>query len=196
MESLNLTDQELVRQFIDGSQSAFEVLLKRHKQKVYTHILYLVKEETLAEDLFQDTFIKVIKSLKQGRYNEDGRFSAWVMRIAHNLVIDYFRKQKNYKEISTDAFEIDIFSSPKFSEKNIEQNIVSKQLAIQLKNLVQELPEEQKSIVIMRLYLDMSFKEIADFTNVNINTALGRMRYAILNLRKLIQEKNLSLVIE
>jgi len=196
MESINLSDQQLVKQFIGGNHSAFEVLLNRYKQRVYSYILHLVKDEALAEDIFQDTFIKVIKSLKSGNYKDEGRIISWITRISHNLVIDYYRKQKNYKEISNDDSEIDIFNSPRFSDINIEQEIVNKQISANLKEIISELPEEQRSIVIMRHYLDMSFKEIADHTGVSINTALGRMRYAIINLRKLVQEKNMCLTLD
>lgn len=196
MESMILTDQQLVKRFVDGDHSAFETLLKRHKRKVYSFILHLVREETLAEDIFQDTFVKVIKSLKSGHYKDDGKFISWVTRIAHNLVIDHFRKLKNYKEISNDNNEeLDFFNSPRFSDENVEQKIVNKQILADLKLIISELPEEQRSIVIMRHYLDMSFKEIADYTGVSINTALGRMRYALINLRKLIEEKNLSMTV-
>ena len=143
--------------------------------------------------MFQDTFIKVIKSLLDGKYKDNGRFMSWVIRIAHNLIIDHFRKEKQLKTFSNDNYESDLFNSKKFSDKNIEEELVFEQITEDIRNLIDELPEDQKEVVILRHYVGLSFKEIADQTNVSINTALGRMRYALINLRKLIQEKNLSL---
>lgn len=195
MKKSKLTDHELVKQFIDGKQSSFEILINRHKDKVYTYILIMVKNECLAQDIFQDTFIKVIKSLHAGKYQENGKFISWVVRIAHNLIIDHFRKEKQLKTYSNDDYESDIFNSPRFSDKNIEQNIIHNQIMNDVRKLVDHLPEEQKEVILMRHFLGLSFKEIADQTDVSINTALGRMRYALINLRKLVEEKNLSLTV-
>lgn len=193
METVSKTDYELVTEFLEGNQSAIEVLIGRHKNKVYTYIYLIVKSEQLAEDIFQETFIKVIRSLKQGKYKDNGKFVSWVMRIAHNLVIDYFRKQKQMNTVSNDDYESDIFNTPKFSEDTIEENIIDEQISTDLRNLVNKLPDDQKQVVMLRHYSGLSFKEISDQTNVSINTALGRMRYALINLRKMIEEQNLSL---
>ena len=193
METNNLKDFELVNNFIEGDQSCIEILINRHKNRVYTYILLIVKNHQLAEDVFQDTFIKVIKSLRKGKYQEKGIFVSWVIRIAHNLIIDHFRKEKHLKTYSNDDNEIDIFNSPKFSDKNVEDAIIQNQISSDVRNLIDELPSDQKQVILLRHYGGLSFKEIAEQTDVSINTALGRMRYALINLRKLIQAKNLSL---
>lgn len=193
MKAHNLSDYELVERFIQGDQGSIEYLINRHRKKVYTYIFLVVKDQHLAEDIFQDTFIKVIKSLLDGKYKDNGRFMSWVIRIAHNLIIDHFRKEKQLKTFSNDDYESDLFNSKKFSDKNIEEELVFEQITEDIRNLIDELPEDQKEVVILRHYVGLSFKEIADQTNVSINTALGRMRYALINLRKLIREKNLSL---
>ena len=191
-----VSDQDLVREFINGNPRAMDTLIIRHKRKVFSYIKNLVKNSMLAEDLFQDTFIKVIRSLKQGNYQDDGRFISWVMRIAHNLVIDHFRREKNYKEVPNEIGELDLFNNSKFSDDTIDITLSKEQISKNLKYLIQELPEEQRSIVKMRLYLDMSFKEIAEHYEISINTALGRMRYAIINMRKMQEEMNLSLTLQ
>lgn len=189
-----LKDKELVKQFIAGDSIALETLINRHKDRVYTYIYFIVKNEKLAEDIFQDTFIKVIKSLRSGRYNEQGVFVSWVIRIAHNLTIDYFRKETRMPTYSNDInTDIDIFNSKQFAEDTVEDIIIQDQIEHDVRKLVQELPNEQKEVVLLRHFGNMSFKEIAEQTNVSINTALGRMRYALINLRKLIDEKQLSL---
>jgi RNA polymerase sigma factor (sigma-70 family) len=188
-----LNDQELVQAYIKGDQSAIESLITRHRSKVYTYILLTIKNQQLAEDLFQETFIKVIQSLRGGKYKDNGRFLSWVIRIAHNLIIDHFRKEKQMNSVSNDDTEVDLFNSKKLSDKNIEEVIVSSQIRAELRGLINELPADQREVVLLRHYGELSFKEIADQTNVSINTALGRMRYALINLRKLIKEKNLSL---
>ena len=193
MKAHNLTDYELVQRFIQGDRGSIEYLINRHRKKVYTYIFLVVKDQHLAEDIFQDTFIKVIKSLLDGKYKDNGRFMSWVIRIAHNLIIDHFRKEKQLKTFSNDDYESDLFNSKKFSDKNIEEELVFEQITEDIRSLIEELPEDQKEVVILRHYVGLSFKEIADQTNVSINTALGRMRYALINLRKLIREKNLSL---
>jgi RNA polymerase sigma factor (sigma-70 family) len=188
-----LNDNELVQCFIEGDQNALEILIHRHKSRVYSYILLIVKNQELAEDIFQETFIKVIRSLKRGKYVENGKFISWVLRIAHNLVIDHFRREKQQGTVSNDSMDVDIFNSPKFSEDTIEDQMVNSQILSEVKELIKDLPEDQQQVIYMRHYMGLSFKEIADQTNVSINTALGRMRYALINLRKLIREKNLIL---
>lgn len=188
-----LNDNELVQRFIEGDQNSLEILIHRHKSRVYSYILLIVKNQELAEDIFQETFIKVIRSLKRGRYVENGKFVSWVLRIAHNLIIDHFRKEKLQGTVSNDSLEMDIFNSQKFSENTIEEEIVNNQILSEVKELIKELPEDQQQVIYMRHYMGLSFKEIADQTDVSINTALGRMRYALINLRKLIRQKNLTL---
>ncbi len=188
-----LTDQELVTRFVKGEKESMEALIKRHKKNVYTYILISVKNTEIADDLFQETFIKVINSLRNGKYVDKGKFLSWVIRIAHNLTIDYFRKEKNLNTCSNDAGEIDLFNSNKFSDENIEDKIVGEQIENDVKKIINYLPEEQKQVVLLRHYGDLSFKEIAEQTNVSINTALGRMRYALINLRKLVDEHNINL---
>lgn len=191
--SENLNDNELVQRFINGDHQAVETLIRRHKNRVYSYILLIVKKQDLAEDIFQETFIKVIRSLKHGRYTENGKFISWVLRISHNLIIDHFRKEKLCTVISNDSCETDLFNSWKFSDDNIEDQMVMNQILTEVKELVRELPPDQQQVIHMRHYLGLSFKEIADQTGVSINTALGRMRYALINLRKMIKEKNLTL---
>src|SRR6056297_2528918 len=188
-----LNDNELVQRFIEGDQNSLEILIHRHKSRVYSYILLVVKNQELAEDIFQETFIKVIRSLKRGKYVENGKFVSWVLRIAHNLIIDHFRKEKLKGTVSNDSSEVDIFNSRKFSNETIEDQLVTRQILSEVKELVKELPEDQQQVIYMRHYQELSFKEIADQTGVSINTALGRMRYALINLRKLIREKNLTL---
>ncbi|PWG78687.1 RNA polymerase sigma factor [Pararcticibacter amylolyticus] len=184
-------DQELIHMYVAGQEAGLAELLRRHKSKIYTSIYMLVKDQYLAEDIFQDTFIKVINTLKTGKYNEEGKFLPWVLRIAHNLVIDYYRKEKRTPVITSgDGF--DIFDVLGFHDESIEERMVRDQTHKDLRNLIQMLPAEQKEVLIMRHYGDMSFKEIADVTQVSINTALGRMRYALNNLRKMLQTKEIS----
>ncbi len=187
MGKINLSDQQLVNCYINGDEAALEKLIYRHKDKIYAFILSKVKDVELAEDFFQDTFIKVIKTLKLGNYNEEGKFLPWVMRIAHNLVIDYFRKNNRFKKVQPKGKndeDLDIFDTIASNDKNYleqEEFIYNK---ILVKKLIDLLPEEQKEVVKLRHYYDMSFKEIAEYSKVSINTALGRMRYAVINLRK------------
>lgn len=188
-----LNDNELVQRFIQGDHESLEVLIVRHKSRVYSYILLIVKNQDLAEDIFQDTFIKVIRSLKRGKYVENGKFVSWVLRIAHNLIIDHFRKEKLQGAVSNDSSDVDIFNSQKFSEQTIEDQMVYSQILHEVKHLVKELPEDQQQVIYMRHYMGLSFKEIAEQTEVSINTALGRMRYALINLRKLVDEKKLNL---
>lgn len=188
-----LNDNELVQRFIGGDQYSLEILIQRHKSRVFSYILLIVKKQELAEDIFQETFIKVIRSLKKGKYIENGKFVSWVLRISHNLIIDHFRKEKLKGTVSNDSLEVDIFNSRRFSEDTIEDQMVNSQILSEVKDLINELPDDQQQVIIMRHYLDLSFKEIADQTGVSINTALGRMRYALINLRKLVEKKNLVL---
>jgi RNA polymerase sigma-70 factor (ECF subfamily) len=195
LRKTELTDHELVKQFIDGKQSSFEILVKRHKDKVYTYIFLMVKNDHLANDIFQETFIKVVKSLNIGKYQENGKFISWVVRIAHNLVIDHFRKEKQMRTFSNDVYETDIFNSSKFSDATIEDDIIQDQIKDDVRKLVDHLPEEQREVILLRHFSGLSFKDIAEQTDVSINTALGRMRYALINLRKLIEERNLNLTV-
>jgi RNA polymerase sigma-70 factor (ECF subfamily) len=195
MSKNQLSDQELVMQFVSGDQTAVEHLIKRHKRRVFTYIKLVVKDSQLAEDIFQDTFVKVIKSLQKGKYQEKGIFVSWVIRIAHNLIIDYFRKSKHLPTYNGIENDTDVFNSKKFSEETIEQTIIREQIAQDIRNLLCELPEEQREVILLRHYGDLSFKEIAEQTEVSINTALGRMRYGLINLRRLIEQKNMSLTV-
>tara|TARA_R110002126_G_scaffold206886_3_gene354027 strand:- start:11011 stop:11598 length:588 start_codon:yes stop_codon:yes gene_type:complete len=189
----SITDSTLVSSYIKGDESALGVLIKRHQQRLFSFIYSKVKDKDITEDVFQDTFIKVIRTLKKGNYNEEGKFLPWVMRIAHNLVIDYFRKSNRMPSFnSTDEF--DIFSVLGDGSLNAEKQIIQEQIFADVKELVNELPDEQKEVLIMRMYKDMSFKEISENTGVSINTALGRMRYALINMRKLIEKHNIILV--
>ncbi len=184
-----LNDKELVKSYMAGNELALAELLRRHKQKIYTSIFLFVKNDVQAEDIFQDTFVKIIESLKRGKYYEDGKFLPWAMRIAYNLCIDHYRKNKRTPTVTTsDGY--DIFSVLKFSEDNGEERMIKNQAREKVRKLVDDLPREQREVVILRHYADMSFKEIAEMTNVSINTALGRMRYALINMRKMIEEKN------
>ncbi|MBE9511409.1 MAG: RNA polymerase sigma factor [Bacteroidetes bacterium] len=189
----NLSDYELIERFMNGSQPGIEELINRYKTKVYTYILLMVKNQQLAEDLFQETFIKVIQSLKMHKYKDNGKFVSWIIRIAHNLVIDHFRKEKQINTCNNEDYEADLFNSSKFSTKNIEQLIVHNQIIKDVRKLIDELPDDQREVVMLRHYGQLSFKEIAEQTDVSINTALGRMRYALINMRKMIDEKKLSL---
>ena len=195
MKYSSSSDQNLVQAYIKGDHSAIEVLINRHRSKVYTYILLTIKNQQLAEDLFQETFIKVIQSLRGGKYKDNGKFLSWVIRIAHNLIIDHFRKEKQMNAISNDDSEVDLFNSKKLSDSNIEELIINSQIKSAIRILINELPDDQREVVLLRHYGGLSFKEIANQTDVSINTALGRMRYALINLRKLIQEKNLSLTV-
>ena len=191
----NCTDQELVSQFINGNRSGIENLIHRHKKKVFTYISIYVREQSLAEDIFQETFLKVIHSLKAGKYTDNGKFLSWVMRIAHNLIIDHFRREKQMRMLSNDDYESDILNEKKFTEDNIEDNMVKEQIVNDVRTLLEKLPEDQREVVMLRHYAGLSFKEIAEQTDVSINTALGRMRYALINMRKMIEEKSLNLTI-
>lgn len=194
MEDMNmLTDEQLVCLYAEGENTAFDVLLQRHQNRIFSYIYNIVKDNDLADDLFQETFVKAIVTINQGRYTENGKFPAWITRIAHNLIIDYYRQEKAQAQLSCDNDDINILNRKELSEETIEDAIVRRQILSDVKLLVQELPESQKEVLEMRYYMDMSFKEIAEATGVSINTALGRMRYAILNLRKIAEERNIVL---
>lgn len=196
MNSSTYSDKELVRSYIKGSETSFEILLKRHQDKVYNYIYMMVRDSDIANDVFQDAFIKVVQTLKKGKYNEEGKFLPWVMRIAHNLIIDHFRKEKKMPKANTkvkygEDDEFDIFSVLKMDDQNVEDKLVMNQVYDDVNKLIDYLPEEQREVVVMRHYQDLSFKEISEKTGVSINTALGRMRYALINLRRLIEEHNM-----
>ncbi|EIJ40361.1 RNA polymerase sigma factor [Galbibacter orientalis] len=187
-----LQDSALVAQYIKGDEKSLEILINRHSQRIYSFIFSKVYDKDVTEDIFQDTFIKVIKTLKRGNYNEEGKFLPWVMRISHNLVIDYFRKNSRMPKFEGSE-DFNIFSVLGDPALNAEKQIIKDQVETDVKKLIDELPEDQKEVLYMRLYKDMSFKEIAEQTNVSINTALGRMRYAIINLRKMVEKNNIVL---
>ena len=190
-----IDDHVLVNMYINGDESALSKLIIRHKRRIFSYIMFTVKNKDLAEDIFQDTFIKVIGTLKKGQYNEEGKFLPWVMRISHNLIIDTFRREKRIKSFSggmnANGEEFNIFSIIPSKELNAEQEIINNQIHKDLRKLVEKLPTEQREVLIMRHYYNMSFKEISEQTNVSINTALGRMRYALINIRKLIEENEI-----
>jgi RNA polymerase sigma-70 factor (ECF subfamily) len=192
MEHELITDATLIGYYIKGNESALETLIKRHKQKIYSFIYSKVYDKDVAEDIFQDTFIKVIRTLKKGNYNEEGKFLPWVMRISHNLVIDFFRKNNRMPKFDNSG-EFSIFSVLSDTSLNAENSIIKEQVEHDVRRLVDELPEDQKEVLLMRIYEDLSFKEISDKTGVSITTALGRMRYALINLRKIIDKHNIVL---
>jgi RNA polymerase sigma-70 factor (ECF subfamily) len=197
MEKLKqMTDDMLVTLYLEGNNSAFDILLNRHQDRLFNYIFFLVRSREVAEDIFQETFVKAITTLQQGRYQNDGKFAAWITRIAHNLVIDQFRVERNENAISNDETEFDLLNDAKFAEGTIENKMVNEQILKDVRALIDELPDCQREVVFMRYYQDLSFKEIADMTGVSINTALGRMRYAILNMRRIAAEKSISLVLE
>ena len=192
MLSNTLADQVLVKRFLKGDNNSFELLLTRHKNRIFAFIMSKVKNRDLAEDIFQDTLIKVINSLQKGKYNEEGKFLPWMMRIAHNLVIDYFRKESKMRKIRPTS-EFDIFDGLDDGSKNQEEVMIQSQVHSDLKLLIQQLPEDQMEVLKLRYFEDMSFKKISNLTGVSINTALGRMRYALINLRKLAVQQNIDL---
>jgi RNA polymerase sigma-70 factor (ECF subfamily) len=190
-----ISDYELIQRFIKGEQSCFEHIIHRHKNKVFAYISLYIRDQALAEDLFQDTFMKVIQSVKAGKYQDNGKFISWVMRIAHNLIIDHFRRVKQMNTISNDDYESDLFNSKKLSESTIEDDLIKRQIQKDVRKMISHLPDDQREVVILRHYAGLSFKEIAEITDVSINTALGRMRYALINMRKLMEEKKISLTL-
>jgi len=188
-----VSDNELIVHYLNGQEACLESLIKRHQRKIFSSIMILVRDKEMAEDVFQDTFIKVIKTLKSGNYHEEGKFLPWVIRIAHNLVIDHFRRKSRMPMVH-DTEEYSYINALKLKDENVEDKMVTDQIHHEVRMLVEHLPFDQREVVIMRHYANMSFKEIADCTNVSINTALGRMRYALINLRKLIEEHKMVLV--
>lgn len=187
------TDEQLVAAYAQGDNTAFDELLARHKTKLFNYILQIVRDRDLADDIFQETFVKAIVTIRQGRYKDFGKFSAWLSRIARNLAIDSFRAEKNESEVSADSSDYDILNRKELSEDTIEDAMIDLQIESDVRALIEELPESQKEVLTMRYYKDMSFKEIAEHTGVSINTSLGRMRYAILNLRRMAKERSLIL---
>mgnify|MGYP001315165925 CR=1 FL=1 len=192
MKKSVIADSVLVSKYISGDEKSLEILFKRHKQRIYSFIYSKVYDRDLSEDIFQDTFIKVIKTLKLGNYNEEGKFISWVTRIAHNLVIDHFRKNKRIPKFEN-SHDFDIFSVLKNSDIDIENQMIKNQIHSEVKKLINFLPNDQKEVLVYRYYNDLSFKEISEKTGVSINTSLGRMRYALINLRNIIKNKNISL---
>lgn len=187
------TDEELVALYAEGNNEAFDILLKRHHNKVYTYIYCIVKNKDLTEDIFQETFMKAIMTIRQGRYTDNGKFIAWISRIAHNLIIDHYRQERAENTVSPEDETLDIFNRRELSEGTIEDTIVHRQIESDIRRLVKALPDNQREVLEMRYYKNMSFKEIADLTKVSINTALGRMRYAILNMRRMAEENDIVL---
>lgn len=188
-----LTDEQLVRAYAKGNNEAFDTLLRRHQDRIFNYILRIIKNEDIANDIFQETFVKAIQTIRLGRYTENGKFPAWISRIAHNLIIDYYRQKKSENLQSADLTDVDILNRKELCEDTIEDIMISNQIRDDVKYLIEELPELQKEVLMMRYYQNLSFKEIAEITGVSINTALGRMRYAILNLRRIAREKDIIL---
>ncbi len=192
MQVTPLNDQQLIALYLQGNERSFEELLNRHQQKIYTSIYLFVRDQSLAEDIFQEVFIKIIETLRKGKYNHEGKFQQWALRISHNMCVDYFRRTKRRPKVSaTESF--DILDVQYSSEDNAEQSIIRSQTHDRIRQLVDMLPPEQREVVILRHYADMSFKEISKLTRVSINTALGRMRYALINIRKMVEEKEVIL---
>jgi RNA polymerase sigma-70 factor (ECF subfamily) len=188
----SISDQDLVQSYLKGNESSFEVLLKRHQDRIYTQIVMMVRDNVVADDIFQETFLKAIRTLKEGKYNEEGKFLPWVLRIAHNLSIDHFRKAKKMPAVRSDE-DYDVFAGIAADTLNIDQIWENENIHKDLRQLLEMLPHEQRQVVVMRHYAGLSFKEISDICDVSINTSLGRMRYALINIRKLMEQKNISL---
>lgn len=193
--SNNLSDKELVMRYQAGDVSCFQILVDRYQNKVYSYIMMLVCDRQLADDLFQDTFLKIIRTIKGGAYKEEGKFIQFAMRIAHNLIIDYFRKEKRLPMVDPTKEDYDMLANARMKDPSVEERIITEQIYDDLRKMINRLPDEQREVLNLRFYSDMSYKEIADVTNVSINTALGRMRYALINLRKIAEEKKLTLTI-
>lgn len=191
----SMTDEQLVKAYAQGNNEAFDTLLKRHQDKIYTYILRMIRNEDIANDIFQETFVKAILTIKQGRYTENGKFPAWISRIAHNLIIDYFRQEKSENLQSADLEDVDVLNRKELCEATIEDVIIHEQIRDDVKHLITQLPPLQREVLTMRYYQNLSFKEIAEITGVSINTALGRMRYAIINLRRIAAEKDIILTL-
>ncbi|MCC8175981.1 MAG: sigma-70 family RNA polymerase sigma factor [Bacteroidales bacterium] len=197
MQNLNkLADDKLVAAYAQGNNEAFDALLNRHKDRVYSYIFHIVKNRDLAEDIFQETFVKAITTIRQGRYTDSGKFSSWISRIAHNLIIDYYRQEKAENTVSTDNDDAtDILNRRDLADENVEDHLVKRQIMGDVRRIIRALPKSQREVLVMRYYRNMSFKEIAAATGVSINTALGRMRYAILNMRRIAKENNIVLTL-
>lgn len=193
MLTSDLTDQQLVNAYIQGEEKSLEELLNRHQQRLYSYIMVLCRKRDLADDIFQETFFKVINTLKSGKYNEEGKFLPWVMRIAHNLVIDHFRRNKKMPRVDSPREDFDVFNTIKIEDRNVQDELIDFQILGDVRKMIDFLPEEQREVVLLRHYGELSFKEIAEQTGVSINTALGRMRYALINLRKLIEKHDIVL---
>ena len=187
------SDQNLLNCYLSGDRNAISQLIDRHSRRVRDYIRMMVKDDDVADDIFQETFIKAVRVIDEGRYTDNGRFLSWILRIAHNQVIDYFRAQKQNRQLNESEAGFDVLGTLRFAERTVEDEIVGEQIADDVRHMVELLPEEQRTVVMMRYYSGLSFKEIAEHTGVSINTALGRMRYALINLRKMIKEKNLTL---
>jgi len=194
-KTLSVTDEQLVKAYAQGNNEAFDTLLKRHQDRIYNYIVRIIKNEDIANDIFQETFVKAILTIKQGRYTENGKFPAWISRIAHNLIIDYYRQEKSENIQSADLDDVDVLNRKELCEETIEDAIITEQIRDDVKYLIKELPYLQREVLTMRYYHNLSFKEIAELTGVSINTALGRMRYAILNLRRIATEKDIVLTL-
>jgi len=195
MNVQGLPDQTLVEQFVAGDSKSFEILIERHRNRLFSYIFYMVKNRHKAEDIFQETCFKAITSMLDGKYFESGRFLPWVTRIAHNLIVDLFRQEKQLNICSTESFSAPLLNSPQYSDNTIEDKLVQDQIYTDVRNLLDYLPDEQKEIILLRHYGDLSFKEISENTGVSINTALGRMRYALINLRRLIKENGIQVTV-
>lgn len=182
------SDEQLVAGYANGNNEAFDILLERYKNQLFSYILHIVRNKDVADDIFQETFVKAIMTIRQGRYSESGKFSAWIMRIAHNITIDHFRQEKSDNVASTDDTDMNLLNRLDLAEGNIEDMLVERQMRDDLRQIIRELPDTQREVVVMRFYRNMSFKQIAKATGVSINTALGRMRYALINLRKMTRE--------
>lgn len=187
------TDEQLVAAYANGNNEAFDALLNRHQTQVFSYIMRIVRNRDLANDIFQETFVKAITTIQQGRYTDAGKFGAWVNRIAHNLVIDFYRQEKSENTTSTDEGEMDILNRADLSEGTVEDVIVNEQIRKDVRRIIRELPKTQRDVLVMRYYRNLSFKQIADMTGVSINTALGRMRYALINMRRIAKERNIAL---
>jgi RNA polymerase sigma-70 factor (ECF subfamily) len=191
MQSSKITDQNLVKQYVQGNEACLEMLINRHKDRIFTTIILIVKDSYIAEDLFQETFIKIINNLKKGKYNEEGKFLPWAIRIARNMAIDYFRKMKRMPTITGSDGE-DVFRKIKLAVDNREEQMIRTEKENMVRDVISRLPEEQRQVLILRHYGDLSFKEIAEMTGVSINTALGRMRYALTNMRKMMEHTSIN----
>lgn len=189
------SDEKLIALYLGGNNEAFDEVIDRHKDRIFMYILSIVKDEDLANDLFQETFVKTIMNIKEGRYTENGKFAAWITRVAHNIIIDHYRQLKSAKVQSTDNTELNILNRKELCEETIEDEMITSQIRADIRRLIRALPEAQREVLLMRYYKNLSFKEIADLTKVSINTALGRMRYALINMRRIAEENHIALTV-